>query len=377
MLMYSVQAVLLGGLAWIAVVPQCRRRLVPTVAIVLWTVGVAAIRFRYGADGQLDFYSNDQRYHLFLVDKLDWGGRPMFFSDLEERRYTFLGWAWLGRLVGLDDVLVLKFVALVCSLATFRIVERQLDEAGVGHRLRWVWLTTGPVMLFFSLLALRETMLALSLTYLFFGQNPSLRLAAFVNAGLLRPHLGLALVVAFPLAWLVRRIPATWHSVRLAATTVCSTLLGAWMLDVIARAMGTWLPWDRPFPPDKQAIFGLLANLTGLQFFLVDTVAIERSLVSLMATRALFPETIVVPTLFTVSLLVPLARREPLRMWVLTTFLIYLGVITGTDFTSFRQTLPFFPTMGLFALFAWMAVRDGWRSPREPGTSDFAATPVG
>jgi len=367
--MYALQAALLAALAWIAVAPLCRRRLVPTAAVVLWAVGVTAIFRRYGADGLLDFYSNDQRYHQFLVGKLEWGGRPLFFSDLEERRYTFLAWAWLGRAIGLDEVLVLKFVALVCSLVTYRIVERELDESGAGARLRWIWLTTGPVMLFFSLLALRETMLAMSLTCVFFGRNPSLRAAAFVNAALLRPHLGLALMVAWPLAWLVRRIPRAWHSLRLATTAVAAVLLGAWMLDVIARAMRTWLPWDRPFPPDKDAVFGIFANMGGLQFLLVDTVTIERSLTSLVVSRAMFLDTIAVPTLFTLSLFVPFARLERLRLWVLATFMQYLGVITGTEFTSFRQTLPFIPTMGLLVVHGWLEMREGRSAGERPGAS--------
>jgi hypothetical protein len=376
-LLYAAQAALLGALAWILVVPHCRRRLVPTAAVVLWVVGVTAIFRRYGADGLLDFYSNDQRYHQFLVGKLEWGGRPMFFSDIEERRYTFLGWAWLGRAAGFDEVLVLKFVALVCSLVTYRLVERELDASGAGSTLRWVWLTTGPVMLFFSLLALRETMLAMSLTYLFVGRNPSLRLAAFVNAFILRPHLGVALAAGWGLVWAVRRIPAAWHSVRLAVTAVSSALLGAWLLAVIGRVVGSWTPSVSPFPPNKDAVFGILANLTGLQFLLVDTVTIERSLTNLIVTRALFFETIAVPTLFALSLFVPFARFERLRLWVFASFVIYLGVITGTDFTSFRQTLPFMPTMGLLVVHGWLELREGRRPRHSLRSINRSATPVG
>lgn len=359
MAMYALQAALLAALAWVAVAPLCRRRLVPTVAVVLWAVGVTAIFRRYGADGLLDFYSNDQRYHQFLVGKLEWGGRPLLFSDIEERRYTFLAWAWLGRAIGFDEVLVLKFVALVCSLVTYRVVERELDESGAGARLHWVWLTTGPVMLFFSLLALRETMLAMSLTCVFVGRNPSLRLAAFVNAFFLRPHLGIALAAGWGLVWVVRRIPAAWHSVRVGVTAVTSTVLGAWLLAVIGRVVGSWQPEESPFPPDKDAVFRILANLTGLQFLIVDTVTIERSLSTLLASRIFFLETIAVPTLFSLSMFVPFTRSQHLRLWVLASFLVYLGVITGTEFTSFRQTLPFMPVMGLLVVQGWLELREG------------------
>jgi hypothetical protein len=103
---------------------------------------------------------------------------------------------------------------------------------------------------------------------------------------------------------------------------------------------------------------------------LVDTVTIERSLTNLIVTRALFFETIAVPTLFALSLFVPFARFERLRLWVFASFVIYLGVITGTDFTSFRQTLPFMPTMGLLVVHGWLELREGrggdTRNPAEP-----------
>jgi len=58
---------------------------------------------------------------------------------------------------------------------------------------------------------------------------------------------------------------------------------------------------------------------------------------------------------------VPFVRFERLRLWVLASFVIYLGVITGTDFTSFRQTLPFMPTMGLLVVQGWLELREGLR----------------
>jgi len=357
MAMYGLQAALLSALAWIAVAPGSRRRLIPTTIVVLWALGVTAIFHRYGADGLLHFYSNDQYYHQIMIDKLGWGGRPVFFSDLEERRYTFLGWAWFGRLIGLDDMLTLKFVALLCALVTYRIVERELDKSGAGVRLQWIWLATGPVMVFFSLLAMRDTMLAMSLTYLFFGRNPSMRLAAFVNVLLLRQHLGVAVVVGWGLMWAVRKIPAAWHSARVALTVVASVPLGALLLATIASVLGSWTPPESPFPPDKEAVFGVLANLTGLQFLLANTVSIERSLTSLVLTRAVFPETIVVPTLFSLSFFVPFVRFERLRLWVLASFTIYLGITASTEFTSFRQTLPFMPTMGLLIIHGWLELR--------------------
>jgi hypothetical protein len=110
---------------------------------------------------------------------------------------------------------------------------------------------------------------------------------------------------------------------------------------------------------------------------LVDTVTIERSLTNLIVTRALFFETIAVPTLFALSLFVPFARFERLRLWVFASFVIYLGVITGTDFTSFRQTLPFMPTMGLLVVHGWLELREGRRPRHSLRSINRSATPVG
>ena len=78
----------------------------------------------------------------------------------------------------------------------------------------------------------------------------------------------------------------------------------------------------------------------------------EFSTTSLLLLRVLLSETIVIPILFTISVL--LARRQSLLMQsVMWSFGIYVGIVTNTDFNSFRQNIPFMPAMGLVALLAW------------------------
>ena len=97
--MYYVEACLLGLLAFVLVLPYFRRRDVLAALCALWVLGVSLIYLRLGVDGQLDFYSNDQPIHVYLIGKLEWGGRPQTIQDLIDRRYLYVGPAYLSALV--------------------------------------------------------------------------------------------------------------------------------------------------------------------------------------------------------------------------------------------------------------------------------------
>lgn len=89
--MYYVEAILLGSLALLLLAPWFPSRSALVTLITLWMVGVSAIFWRYGLDGQLTFYSNDQQLHVYLMGKLEWGGRPLGVRDLIDRRYSMSG----------------------------------------------------------------------------------------------------------------------------------------------------------------------------------------------------------------------------------------------------------------------------------------------
>lgn len=345
--MYYVEAILLGSLALLLLAPWFPSRSALVTLITLWMVGVSAIFWRYGLEGQLTFYSNDQQLHVYLMGKLEWGGRPLGVRDLIDRRYFYVGPAYLLTLIGFGAAIALKFVSLVCFLINVIVVHRHFDRLLPTVRPIYYWLATGPIVFFFSLLALRETMLLLALTYLFVGRNPSLRILGLATIGLLRPHLAIAIVLGIVAVFLLERIRPQLHYVRVALAGFGSVIVGvflyslAYSLDnnddlTLARSL-----------IDKDKAYLVLSNLVGLQFLNADFVAIERSLTDLLLPRLLFPETVIVPLLFTISLFVPKSSCDRLKLLVITTFGFYIGIIAGSDFTSFRQNLPFISVMAI------------------------------
>jgi len=348
--MFLVQAILLGLLAAIFFLVDVRRRPILGVIIGAWVVGVTVIRWRFGAAGQLTFYSNDQEFHLEMLGKLEWGGRPLSVQDLIDRRYPYTGPAWLLTKTGLDAVLALKFVSLIGLLLTWRTVVGFLERSGERIGPVVLWAACGPIIVFFSLLALRETLLIALATYLLLGTNPSLRAASFLLIGVLRPHLALALVGAAALWLVLARVPRHLHALRLLlavlAPLAASTLL---------FSIGIALYYDMEFTFfgsifSKLIAFRALGNFLGLQFLGADLVAIESSLADLILPRLVFPETLLVPMAFTLLLFVPSIRHDTRRLFVTSAFASYIGITTMTEYNSFRQNLPFIPTMAVLAV---------------------------
>ena len=345
--MFYLEAILLGLLAYLLLLPWFPNRNVLGGLSALWIIGVSLIYWRYGNDGQLTFYSNDQQLHVYLMGKLEWGGRPLGIRDLIDRRYLYVGPAYLLTLAGFNAAIALKFVSFMCFLINAVVVTRHLATLVPKITPMYLWLATGPIVFFFSLLALRETMLLLALTTLLIGSNPSLRLLSLVTIGLLRPHLAVAVIMAIITVFLVQRIGRSLYFVRMTLLTVGSVLVGIFLYSVaysidnndeltLARSL-----------IDKDKAYLILSNLVGLQFLNADLVAIERSLSDLLLPRLLFAETVLVPLLFTITLFIPKDATERLKMLTVSIFSYYIGIIAGSDFTSFRQNLPFVSVMAV------------------------------
>jgi hypothetical protein len=105
----------------------------------------------------------------------------------------------------------------------------------------------------------------------------------------------------------------------------------------------------------------IFANFVGLQFLASSSTTIEFSIAQLLMARIPFSETIIIPILFTA---LTVAGRHITRRskWILWSFSIYVGLVTNTDFNSFRQNLPFMPIMGLCIVGKFQALRQS-KSP--------------
>ena len=319
--------------------------------VAAWTIGVVAIRARYGVDGEILFYSNDQRHHRVVANAIvELGINSDWKYLVRSGRLAYTLPASLLQWIGFDTVLALKFVSLTSFLIAAVLVVHHLRKCGIEDRILYRYLTVfGPAGLFFSLLALRETMMLLLVTLFLVTTRRSLQLVALVGALTLRPHLAAALIIGTVFArfavWLGRRAYYAALAVTLVVPAVLGNFgysIGSWLLDggdfVLANATIS-----------SEAFTRILTNLIGLQFLAADASTTELNFADLMLARIPFLETILIPLFFTMTMLFA-PRLSTLRWQVFGAFSFYLGLVTVTDFNSFRQNVPFMAAFGLVAV---------------------------
>jgi hypothetical protein len=217
---------------------------------------------------------------------------------------------------------------------------------------------SGGIGMFYSILALRETMMLLLVTHIFIAKSPASRLIPIVLLLLLRPHLAAALLVAALIVYL-------WESLRgkrRESTVSISTLT---MFSVLAGSVlysaGLWWQTDGEVLFRTQWGISLFtrtaSNFVGLQFLTVRSETIEFSLTSLLLLRILLSETILIPLLFVTSLLLRPNMATTRGRLALVALSLYVGLAANTDFNSFRQNMPFVAVMGIVIITTWTPVK--------------------
>jgi hypothetical protein len=347
--MYLLQVALIGGLiSWFI---RCDAFVV-RLQVLVWTLGVVAIAWQFGLVEQLNFYSNDQRYYSEIVQWFSTSGIPW---DIDvwlgsKTPYTFA--ALPLALAGIHHTLALKTVSLVCLLALTRSVLDANRSRTNKNQIVTLWLTAcGSIGTFFSLLALRETMMMLFVYRFATSQSLAIRSVSLIALYLLRPHLAAA-VFAAEFVMVVWRLVRGRLSFGAAETTsliavgvTLGTILFSWGVGGSSNLRTPFSGgWGIP-----QAI-RLSSNFVGLQFLTVREETVEFSITRLLLLRLVLNETILTPVAFTIVCLFFSHRLSNRARFTLLAFTIYSSVVTGTDFNSFRQNIPFMPLMGLVVL---------------------------
>jgi len=324
-----------------------------------WVLLNYVIVLRYGPVGQLEFYSNDQRHFTNVVETLVSGSFTSEFEWwLSSVRIPFTFPATVLSFVGVDPALSLKTTSLVFLLGTTHLVQGAINHAQTSRGSVITYLTAiGPVGVFFASLAQRDTSLMFFATLLVVKQSPLSRSMAVAMLLLLRPHLAASLVLGWLCVYTTRftKPEGRWLPFRAVAIIVAGSLLG-----YILFSLGVMYRFDVTGYFGHQ--FGLrpvariFANFVGLQFLASSSTTIEFSIAQLLIARIPFSETIIIPILFTA---LTVAGRHITRRskWILWSFSIYVGLVTNTDFNSFRQNLPFMPIMGLCIVGKFQALR--------------------
>jgi len=326
-----------------------RQGIVARLQIVMWTTLVLAIAIRYGLTGQLEFYSNDQRFHTSIVKSLLGTG---FSSDLDwwlsASRWPFTLPAAIMAMLGLSPILSLKVTALLYLLSISQYLESKLASPTKRLALRNAYFTgIGFIGVFFSSLALRETAMMFFVVVAVVSGTPSHRMAALLMLGFLRPHLAAAIILGLVFTEMLRasRLIERWDPLRAGFVAILGSFLG-WNLYTLGFQFQTGVSGIRAHTFGIGPVTRIASNFFGLQFLTAFEESREASLTALLLTRFIFSETIVIPAIFVMIAL--LSRQlSSFGKTMLLTFAIYVGIVTQTEFNSFRQNIPLIPLMGL------------------------------
>jgi hypothetical protein len=348
---YSLQAVFFALVAVVVVSRSKKTDLYQFVLISIWLVGVIAIYARYGED-QVLFYSNDQQFHRQVLEYYI-PEEGLHLSAVIGLRYLLTVPVYLISLLGFNAMLVIKFFQLMSLLEIYQTSKRYLVRSEIAVKPWHIVLFAGPIMIFMSLLALRDLLLALFVIKFVFEVSSKQRAIGLLFAFLLRPHLGVALIIGALIARFYIQLKPRFHLLNLCAISLCTYVFGSityWFVSFVQRGTEIKQP-ENLFTQLK--FTRLLANFFGLQFLTLrggdDTVVALPNMV-LLVSRLIFLDTFLIPMLFLYVLFAHIRFLSYLKVSVFLSFVFFYGIVSQTTFNSTRQNIPFLACMGLLAV---------------------------
>jgi hypothetical protein len=348
---YSIQAIFFALVAVVVVSRSKKTDLYQFALISIWLVGVIAIYARYG-EGQVLFYSNDQLFHRDVIEYyLTVEGIQV--RELISLRYLLTVPVYFVSLLGFNAMLIIKFLQLSALLLVYKRSQQFLSEHSLQIRFWQLPLIAGPILIFMSLLSLRDVVLAYFALLFVSSSDRNSRIIGLGGAFLLRPHLGVALAIGFILSSFYSRWKPKFQSIAFSSVALFSYGIGTiayWIGAVIQKGVS----FDTPRTVFSQFKFSqLAANFFGLQFLALnnpDRAIVDASTFALLLSRLVFFDTLLIPVLFLIAVF-----RHPeflTKQKVLTfhAFMFFYGVVSQTSFNSTRQNIPFLACMGLLAV---------------------------
>ena len=348
---YFIQAIFFALVTVVVVSHSKKTDLYQFALISIWLVGVIAIYARY-REGQVLFYSNDQLFHQDVIEYY----LPVEGIQIREMislRYLLTVPVYLVSLLGFNAILIIKFLQLAALLLVYKRSQQFLSEQSLHIRFWQLPLIAGPILIFMSLLSLRDVILAYFALLFVSSSDRNSRIIGLGGAFLLRPHLGVALAIGFILSSFYSRWKPKFQSIAFSAVALFSYGIGTiayWIGAVIQKGVS----FDTPRTVFSQFKFSqLAANFFGLQFLALnnpDRAIVDASTFALLLSRLVFFDTLLIPTLFLIAMF-----RHPdflIKQKVLTfyAFLFFYGVVSQTSSNSTRQNIPFLACMGLLAV---------------------------
>ena len=348
---YSIQAIFFALIAVVVVSRSKKTDLYQFALISIWLIGVIVIFARY-KDDQVLFYSNDQLFHRDVIEYyLTVEGIQV--REIISLRYLLTVPVYFISLLGFDAMLIIKFLQLSALLLLYKRSQQFLSEQSLQIRFWQLPLIAGPILIFMSLLSLRDVVLAYFALLFVSSSDRNSRILGLGGAFLLRPHLGVALAIGFILSSFYSKWKPRFQSIAFSAVALFSYGIGTiayWIGAVIQKGVS----FDTPRTVFSQFKFSqLAANFFGLQFLALnnpDRAIVDASTFALLLSRLFFFDTLLIPVLFLIAVFRHpefLTKQKVLTFYA---FMFFYGVVSQTSFNSTRQNIPFLACMGLLAV---------------------------
>jgi len=347
MLTFCIQAIFLGICAVCLFTRE--RRVDPFILIsaILWVIGTSLIYYMRGPVLQLWFYQNDQYFHwrlvtFFLPNEISWTPHGINFL-----RAPYIFPAYMIHVTGIDATLSLKFVSLIALFLNYKLVRGYLQRNIINVSKFHIWLFSGPFLVFFSALALRETTMLLGVSTVFFSRQTPVRIAGIIVLLILRPHLAAAILLGLVCGWLLEKVPQKFYYLLVVASIFAPIWLG-----MLGFSLGNYLWYKEPLQIyesvfNVKQLVQIFSAFLGLQFLTVAYQTVEYSKTSLLALRVLFPEITLIPLFFASSLLFYRSELTRLKISILISFMFFISVSSATEYLSARQSLPMMSIMAV------------------------------
>jgi hypothetical protein len=348
---YSIQAIFFALVAVVVVSRSKQTDLYQFALILIWLIGVTAIYARY-KDDQVLFYSNDQDFHRQVIEYY-LSVEGIHFNAVIALRYLLTVPVYLISLLGFNSMLIIKFVQLSALLLVYKRAQHFLSEQSMQIRFWQLPLIAGPILMFMSLLSMRDVILAYFALLFVTSNDYKNKVIGLSGAFLLRPHLAVALAFGFILSSLYSRWKPKFQSITLAVLAVVVYGLGTiayWIGAVIQKGAS----FDTPRTVFSQFKFSqLAANFFGLQFLALDNPGsriVDASTFALLLSRLVFFDTLLIPVLFLIAMFRHPEFLTKQKVLTFQAFMFFYGVVSQTSFNSTRQNIPFLACMGLLAV---------------------------
>jgi len=347
---YSVQALLLSALLIIFCLKRRSLDGYLLAVIVIWTVSVIGIYWHYRSD-QILFYSNDQlSAWRFIYQYIPAEGIPLRFNELINWRYIVILPAYFLTKVGLDGVLALKFEQLVYLVLIYQTAKQFLRNLKISLKWWHVVLFCGPMSIFMSTLALRDVSLGYFALLFLIETRPQLKFLGFIGTLLLRPHLALALVFGWIIAYFLRNLKRENFVIGITFASLLAYVVGSY-----SYLIGVSLRNNSPLGSNNAIwsqlkISRLAANIFGVQFLTFNDAVVSASVNSLLISRIVFIDTFLAPILFIGCLYRFSNTWNRLNITIFISFVFFYGLVSQTSWNSSRQNIPFLISMGLLAV---------------------------